>query len=567
MAVKKQVFISALVVLLGLGVVAYYLFFQGFLARQQFERQNTRTLSDLRLANLRINALFSTEFSYRDYDRSVADIKAFETLLAELSKQIKALDPEAKEGLLPLVKTLEDGFVQKSRIVERYKAVNAVQSNSLRYLHELYQQIPAFSEQDKPKTAQIHLEMSRFLAGLAAASFHGAGQESWERLQSLAKALPAKHPAAETMTLFLLHAQKFIDGADALKRLSGQSKSLGMEAQISKLSEATDRLFRSRQAFWMLLGNIAFIAGTLFFVAFVWVFIREERLKKRLKIMNRDLESRVVEEVQKRQHQEQMLIQQSKLAAMGEMIGAIAHQWRQPLNTLAINIQDLEDAHNFGELDETYIKEMIARSMGMIKHMSQTINDFRSFFRQSKEKSRFDAYTAVRQTLELVQDQYRNHQIAVLMTCDPQRAADRPRLAGGIFEDESCRPGAYMAEGYLNEFKQAVLNIFTNAKDAISERREREDNPQMPGVIIVSFVHEDQWIVIDIEDNGGGIEEALLERIFEPYFSTKEEGKGTGIGLYMAKTILEANMGGRLSVQNAKEGARFTLWLAAASAE
>ncbi|MGE4296075.1 MAG: ATP-binding protein [Campylobacterales bacterium] len=559
---SKRIMIPALVALMGLGVVAYYLFFQGFLAQQRFERLTTQTLSDLRLANLELDTLFVGGFSYIDYDKSVKDLQHFEQTLEALLQQYNQLGDDG-DGLGLLGEALQRDFTAKSRIVERYKAINAVQNNSLRYLHELYQQLPLKLLGEGAQENAVRLEMGRFLAGISAANLREIGNGGWtkDRLEQLR--LPPGHPAEETVALFLLHAKMFVDGAKSVEALGRDNAALGLAAKINKAAEQTDRYFRQRQAVWMLLGNLAFAMGALFFVAFVLVFIREEQLKKRLERMNRELESRVNEETAKRRHQEQMLIQQSKLAAMGEMIGAIAHQWRQPLNTLAINIQDLEDAYNYGELDKTYIQNLIARCMGLIKHMSQTINDFRNFFRQSKEKSRFDVYAAVRETLELVQDQYKNHQISVVLSCEPFELSAYKPQGGGIVELSGCEPGAFVSEGYLNEFKQAVLNLLSNAKDAILERREQEPG-RTQGTVAVIFTRQGGSIEVGIEDDGSGVPPELMERIFEPYFSTKEEGKGTGIGLYMAKTILEVNMGGALEVSNGAQGARFVIRLAGA---
>ena len=240
-----------------------------------------------------------------------------------------------------------------------------------------------------------------------------------------------------------------------------------------------------------------------------------------------DKQVRQKTEVQKKLAEQEILIhQQSKLAAMGEMIGAIAHQWRQPLNALNMNIQNLEDDFEDGLIDEPFIQAFIEKNRKTIVFMSKTIDDFRNFFRTDKEKQSFSLLNAVHETIALQEAQFKNHAIDV-------------EIEG---EDISL----FSLKG---EFQQTVLNLINNAKDALVEsgRCDKKITIQLLGDALA------------VEDNAGGIPEEILERIFEPYFTTKEQGNGTGIGLYMSKLIIEKNMGGILSVENRSEGARFLI--------
>ena len=229
--------------------------------------------------------------------------------------------------------------------------------------------------------------------------------------------------------------------------------------------------------------------------------------------------------------QEQLMIQQSKLASMGEMIGAIAHQWRQPLNALGLNIQDLLDANQHGELDEAYLKDLVARSMKQINYMSTTIDDFRNYFKPDKEKVFFNIQQPVTTTINLIKDNFEHHRIAIEVNM-----ADDPVICG-----------------YPHEFAQVLLNILNNARDAVVERK--VSNPR----ISIFTGRENGKTFVTITDNGGGITENIINRIFEPYFSTKEPDKGTGIGLFMSKTIIEKNMGGKLVARNTTDGAEFRI--------
>ena len=270
-----------------------------------------------------------------------------------------------------------------------------------------------------------------------------------------------------------------------------------------------------------------------------------------LEDMTRNLEQRVAEEVEARRRGEQLMLKQSKLAAMGEMIGAIAHQWRQPLNSLGIIVQKMREDFKDGSLDEAAIDKTVRRSMEQIHFMSRTIDDFRDFFRPSKEKTRFDVKVALGEVLSLLSAQLWNNNITYTVRCG---------VHGKAFNDphhiESCREAE--VETYLNDFKQVALNIINNAKDAILERR-RQAGDQAEGLIDIRFSRANGSVVLSIADNGGGIPEGIMDRIFEPYYTTKSPDKGTGIGLYMAKVIIENNIGGRLSAKNNAEGAEFTI--------
>jgi PAS domain S-box-containing protein len=234
--------------------------------------------------------------------------------------------------------------------------------------------------------------------------------------------------------------------------------------------------------------------------------------------------------------QQAMLIQQSRLAALGEMIGNIAHQWRQPLNTLGLIIQDVQEAYSFGEINEQYMINMASKSMKQINHMSQTIDDFRNFFTPDKNKKFFSLSQSISDTIEMFIPDMKKYEIMCQTTVDENLTV----------------------YGFKNEFSQVLLNLIKNAQDALLE------NHSIDPRIVITAKSDNKKIEISIADNAGGIAEVIMERIFEPYYTTKEEGKGTGIGLYMSKMIIEEHMGGLLSVQNSHEGAIFTILLNAA---
>ncbi|TGU74594.1 GAF domain-containing protein [Geomonas terrae] len=234
--------------------------------------------------------------------------------------------------------------------------------------------------------------------------------------------------------------------------------------------------------------------------------------------------------VERLRQMDRMLIQQGRLAAMGELISNIAHQWRQPLNVLALLAQDLPITLRLGELTEEYLDTKVEKMMDAIVHMSQTIDKFRSFFTPATEKSSFSVLGAVEKTVSLVDISLHEVQIRIEVTSSAQPQID----------------------GYPNEYAQVLLNLLINARDAFIAAK-----PPQP-TIRIHVGEENGRSVVTVSDNAGGVPEEILDKVFDPYFTTKGP-QGAGIGLYMAKMIIERNMKGTLTVENTEGGARFRL--------
>ncbi|MBF0337878.1 MAG: PAS domain S-box protein [Nitrospirae bacterium] len=269
------------------------------------------------------------------------------------------------------------------------------------------------------------------------------------------------------------------------------------------------------------------------------IAIDRKRMEEELKNLNTNLETRVAKEIENRHRNEQLLIQQSKMAAMGEMLVLIAHQWKQPLNALSIFVQDLKEAYRFGELNAQYIDKMANDSMNQILFMSKTMDDFRNFFKPSKEKVIFDVKLAVEGLVFLFSRIFTSNGICIEV------------------KEMSC--SKLLVEGYPNEFKQVMLNLLNNSRDAIILRKNTET---VQGKIEIEFDKDEERneAITSIRDNGGGIPQNVMDRIFDPYYTTKGI-EGTGVGLYMSRTIIETNMNGKLTVSNVDGGAEFRIAL------
>ena len=242
------------------------------------------------------------------------------------------------------------------------------------------------------------------------------------------------------------------------------------------------------------------------------------------------MEEKVEHALKERTEQTKLLIQQSRLASMGEMIGNIAHQWRQPLNALALLVQKLQLFSQRGKLTQEIMEENVTKAIQIIENMSTTIDDFRDFFKPEKQKELFDLKEVVHDVMSLLDASFAEKNIKVDIR----------------IEQPKCE-----IYGFKNEFAQVIINLLNNSKDALNEKNVKEGK-----ISIVGKLHKG-YVALDISDNAGGIPEEIIERIFEPYYTTKEEGKGTGIGLYMSKMIVEDNMNGRIQARNAGDGVAF----------
>ena len=242
----------------------------------------------------------------------------------------------------------------------------------------------------------------------------------------------------------------------------------------------------------------------------------EAHFKKRVKI-----------EVEKRQSQEQLLLRQYRMANMGEMIDAIAHQWRQPLmqsNMLLLNMEE--------ELDnKVYLEKKMQELINLNTHMSQTIDDFRHLLHDSKHKVNFNIQESISEVLALMHNQ--------LDGIDT------------VFRYQEH----YEIVGYKNELIQVLITLLSNAVEALNSKHIKDKK------IMITTSIEENILQLSVEDNAGGIDPIDIEKIFDPYFSTKKSSGGSGLGLYIAKMIVEETMQGSLSVLSGEEGTKFMIAL------
>jgi signal transduction histidine kinase len=262
----------------------------------------------------------------------------------------------------------------------------------------------------------------------------------------------------------------------------------------------------------------------------IFLFLRLKKMYKHVNAHTKSLtdsnfvlQQQIKQEIEKNEQRNKMLLHQSKMAAMGEMISNIAHQWRQPLSAISTAASAMKLQKELKILsDETfdYSYEMIMKNS---EFLSETINSFRDFFVMDKEKTHFDLEETINRNIDLINN----------------------RLIENNIKVQSNLEENIQLYGYKNEFMQVIINILNNAIDALKVKFIKEDK-----IILIQTYMQNNHAIILIHDNGDGIKEAIKDKIFEPYFTTKHQAQGTGIGLYMTQEILVNHMNGSIECNN-----------------
>lgn len=264
-----------------------------------------------------------------------------------------------------------------------------------------------------------------------------------------------------------------------------------------------------------------------------------EDTNKELVDTNNQLEHRVEKQLAQIRQKDIALNQQSKLAAIGEMLGNIAHQWRQPLSAISTTASGIKLKLEYDTMDNSELDKELSNIVSTTITLSNTIDDFRNLYSIQKEKTTFSIKSTIQKVVNLVNANLKNNHIHVIEELQDIKI-----------------------QSYENELIQVILNIINNSKDALSNKDYKKY------IIIKTYQHKD-FTVIDIFDNGGGIKDDIISRVFEPYFTTKFKSQGTGIGLYMTKNIIEKSLQGQIECQNIEfekndtpfKGAQFKIYL------
>ncbi|RXK00194.1 histidine kinase [Arcobacter sp. CECT 8986] len=313
--------------------------------------------------------------------------------------------------------------------------------------------------------------------------------------------------------------------------------------EVKRLVQNLDKKHKQRQQkfkdFMKILTLIVVVTMAIF--SFIMVSIINDVVikykrqvlnkEKKLEKLNSTLSEKVKAGIQEAKRKDKTILEQSRLARMGTMLSMIAHQWRQPLTQLSVVLMELEVATRLKKVNDKHILDSVEKSDKMIEFMSNTIDDFRNFYKPNKKKEHFFVMDACNKAINLI-----------------NATLDHGAITLNI-ENKNDK----LIYGYASEYSQVILNLLANASDILVEREIK--NPKID--IIIEY--ENNYSIVTIKDNAGGIKEENMDLVFDPYYTTKDSTKGTGLGLYISKLIIEKNMRGHLVVSNSSEGAVFKI--------
>ena len=314
-----------------------------------------------------------------------------------------------------------------------------------------------------------------------------------------------------------LGSESFLTKTSYIKGIQNWSWVLGKgfyQEDVNQIIE--DKTEELNKKFKNKIINILVIASVLTIILLIISIYISKLLEKKFAKYKKEIDTHI----DKNSKQQHILSQQSKMAAMGEMLGNIAHQWRQPLSVITTVATGMKLQKEFNSLDDETFEKSIENITNSALYLSDTIEDFRNFFRTDKDETTFNIKTIFEKVFKLTDAQFKNREIVFIKNIDE-----------------------FELHGFENEFIQAIINILNNAKDAL-------ENRDLPKLIFIS-THKDASIAtIKITDNAGGIDEDIIDKVCEPYFTTKHQSQGTGIGLYMTEEIIVKHLDGKFFIKN-----------------
>ena len=474
-----------------------------------------QALHDLLFIDKEIDSVLHKDMKFYNYDT----IKDLSERMIDKTVYIKNINIDVKdENIKSQTENIKNSVSLKLELLEDFKSSNSILNNSYRYISILYKQLNP-NDYDKKYTQMQNDILVNILSlsndnTISLSSVH----------QKLYNMRSKKYEQITENRYFLLHAKIVLEYYLKIQELRFKSKSLNLSAQIEELTIDYDKYSEN------LLNGIGFVI--MFFVVLIITFLivvlrfghhLEVTVKLRtreLKHLNENLEERVRLEVEKSTQQEKQMVQQSRSAAMGEMMGAIIHQWKQPLNALSVANSGTKLALMVGDIPKEEIEKttnIIEKQIGI---MNSTMEDFRNFFKPQKLRT-YNVNNSINDVINLIGKIYETSNVFIKVD-----------LSDGV-----------STSGYPNELNQVIINILNNARDII-----QETNCEIRDIFVKTFTEDDK-VVITISDCAGGVPEDIIDKIFEPYVTTKSDDKGTGIGLDMSKTIVE-KVNGSISVKN-----------------
>ncbi|WP_419764391.1 MAG: ATP-binding protein [Arcobacter sp.] len=462
-------------------------------------KKNTQIFFD---HNDQINTIMALNNKLNSYILGNSAVNNFDILNRDINRSLDSIEKLKNDALLAnfqtlYIKALDNLYIlfnKKIVWLERFKARRATNNQTiLLILDRSHHELLNFDLETKNKLHNIRIDIL----------------EKIEQNRSYDIDI-IKHYDLELNNTFIINFLKKVKTIQKSINFQLKYQDIAINKDIDNLLNYTKQLLlkqrETAQNSVYITLNILYVLVTIFLILFTLFYRKLKQSQKQL----------------------QNLTYQSKLASMGEMIGNIAHQWRQPLTHISYILMNIKTAYEKDKLTTEYFEKKSKLANAQIKYLSDTIDDFRDFFKNTNQKELFNLSTSIKEVTNLLKDSFKAYNISIEYDLDDNISI----------------------KAYRGEFLQVLFNIFNNAKDEFIKRE--ISNAKLT---IKTYTKKDS-IKVEIKDNAGGIKNELLEKIFEPYFTTKD--KGLGIGLYMSKIIVEKS-DARLEVQNIKGGASFII--------
>jgi signal transduction histidine kinase len=486
------------------------------------------SIHNLKLIDNSIDSSLLSNGQYTDSDRVSIQLGYFEKEFKKLTQSRFLTDNFKKKRLDTKFNEIWSEFFSKEKRVKLFLEKHKLWLISVRKLinmhsdddiHDNIKKLPDFDH-----------SFNRFVSTL---SLKARWSELYsEEIEELLKSLDHRKSGNKTLNQIYSEAESVYNLSKEIGDILSEVSKKALFEKMFLLENYLIREFNKKESRREVTFNILATVSTLFFLILIILLIREKRLQEKLNTINRSLEDRIRDEVEKSREKDRVVFQQLKVASMSEMIGNIAHQWRQPINTLGIVIQDYENAYEFDELDGDYLQHNRQEAMKQIDYMSNMIDNFSNFFQQNEEQKQFSVNMVVEKVIAII-----GASIA-----DEQQIEIKTDFSGEI-----------ELFGIEEQYMQVLTNLINNSIDAIHHQAVNKP------LISIRLYENKRSILLSVFDNGGGIPEEIAEKVFEPYFTTKHQSLGTGIGLYMSKLIIEDSFNGTLTFKSNEDSVMFTI--------
>ena len=452
-------------------------------------------------------------FLYKQYTRLNNSFKQFHTVLNESHKTLQLISIEKID------------FVEFQSLAKSFNAMIRVVQNNLDNLDKILEEKTCALQEQRDVFESLYQKSTDAILLIQDGKFIDCNESALKILQYDSKdVLFGKNPSN-------LSPDYQPDGKSSSKKAKEMIQ-IAMEKGSHSFEWVHTKA--SGETFWVEVVLTKIVQNNHDILHVVWRDISDrKRTEEELRELTQTLQERIKDEVEKNRQKDQMMFQQTKLAQMGEMISMIAHQWRQPLAAISATSGDLIMKIMLDACDKIYFDKKLKKIEKLSLHLSKTIDDFRNFYKKDKQKTTVKFSDVINNALNIVSVSLQNKNIT-------------------LKTDFTCQKEI---ETYPNELQQVILNLLKNAEDVLIDKSVKN-----PYIHIRTYDHENYSYFV-VTDNGGGIEETIMDKLFEPYFSTKLQKDGTGLGLYISKIIIEEHCDGKLIVSNTKEGAKFTIML------